>query len=106
MDLEQFYNEIKTDKEKFSRWDFPVLNLVEKRKKTLEIGSGSGFFAAHITKCDIPVTCVDLSDYNINKCRERGLSTFKVNIEKEPLPFHNDMFYQVVMVEVIDFSYC
>jgi len=72
--------------------------------KVLDIGSGVGVFADalhEVGNCD--VTCVDISQYAVDKCLDRGFDAIKLDVDSGLLPskFKNQFDY-VVSTELIE----
>ena len=58
------------------------LSLLEEEGKStlIDIGAGTGVHAKYFQERGIDVTCIDLSPALIEKCREKGLKSYEVNI--------------------------
>lgn len=67
----------------------------------LDIGSGDGFFLKSLGTYQRKVA-VDFSQSAIDKCKSKGLEAFKVDVEKESLPFKNKEFDCVFLIDVLE----
>jgi len=101
MDLDKFYKQSEVRKTHLSTWEIPGISLIGKYNEMLEIGAGSGLFSSLINRNN-NVTCIDLSDKNIDKLKKLGFQSYKINIEKQKLPFNDNTFDKVIMFEVIE----
>ena len=54
--------------------------------KILDVGSGTGNHALFFKQKGFDVLCLDISDSMLEKCREKGLDTIKMDIENITLP--------------------
>lgn len=102
MKIDEFYSNKKLQKNKMSIWEKPVLPLVKRNKRILEIGSGSGHFTGIIKKLGNNVSGIDISKANVKKQKEAGLDSYCIDIEKDKLPFPDNSFDQIIMLEVIE----
>ncbi|MBS3088721.1 class I SAM-dependent methyltransferase [Candidatus Pacearchaeota archaeon] len=66
------------------------INEIEKtfprNSKILDLGSGTGNHAFVFKQKNHDVLCLDISEKMLNKCKEKGLKTIKMDIEKLSLP--------------------
>lgn len=54
--------------------------------KILDLGSGSGIHAKFFADKGFDVTCLDISEPLLEKCRQRGLKTIQMDLEELILP--------------------
>lgn len=89
-----------------------IINLIKKimgegeiKEKGLDAGCGDGMFALAFKRAfKIPVLGVDMVDKALNKARKKGIIVKKGNIETR-IPFPNEYFSVVTLVEVIEHLY-
>lgn len=62
--------------------DFLMKNL--RGKKILDVGSGPGNYAIYFKEKGFNVTCLDVSQKMVDKCKEKGLIAIKGDIENPP----------------------
>lgn len=63
-----------------------VILRFPKSAKILDLGSGPGNHALFFEKNGFDVLCLDISDKMLAKCKEKGLKTIKMDIEKLSFP--------------------
>jgi 2-polyprenyl-3-methyl-5-hydroxy-6-metoxy-1,4-benzoquinol methylase len=103
MSKENYYRNIKTAKEGFNLWDYPVLGLIRPGSRILELGAGSGYFAEYIMRnMSCETICADISVDNLEQCKKRGLAAVRHNFEVDTLPFQECSFDQIIFVETIE----
>ena len=58
------------------------LNLLNAEGKTrlIDIGSGTGIHGSFFQEQGIDVTCVDISPANVEKCKEKGLESYVLDV--------------------------
>lgn len=101
MNISQYYEGIEDNKHNLSVWEIPVLSFIGTGNNILEIGAGSGVLTRILYEKN-DVSCIDLSLSNVNRLRGDNLDAYQVNIETQPLPFMDNTFDKVVMIEVIE----
>ena len=69
--------------------------------RVLELGGGIGEFARRLRQRGLAVTFTDLSENNIADARSDGFEAVHLDLNY-PLPFDNDVFDGVAMLEVIE----
>jgi len=99
--ISQYYESIEDNKHNLSIWEIPVLSIIGDGNSILEIGAGSGVLTRILHKTN-NVSCIDLSLSNVNKLIENGLNAYQINIESQPLPFPDNTFDKIIMIEVIE----
>ena len=87
--------------EKGSRVDI-ALKLLESGDKLLDVGCGDGTLGYYAKAKYKEVYGVDISEKALNIARKRGVITFKVDLNKEALPFSNNFFDAVTCLDVIE----
>jgi len=68
--------------------------------KVLELGCGLGDLMEHLNNNGCQVTGIEISDYALATCRERGLDVMKSNAEE--LPFADNSFDWVISQHVLE----
>ncbi|MBU0579714.1 MAG: class I SAM-dependent methyltransferase, partial [Candidatus Margulisbacteria bacterium] len=105
MNLSQkkYYQQVNTNKTGLSLWEYPVLPHIVKGSKILELGGGNGFFAEYLTNnFQADVTVVELSDNNIQALAKKNIKYCQADLEKAELPFAENSFDCIIMLEVIE----
>ncbi len=74
-----------------------------KSGKVLDVGCGDGLFLTMLK--DVDSEGVDISREGIEKCREKGLKVSLCDFSKDKLPFLNDEFDNVVVLDVLEHLY-
>lgn len=104
----RFYDEIWQAKGKFkdvasegSRLEV-ASQLIGKCERLLDIGCGEGLLATLTKGRYEEFFGVDISKVALEIAKSRGVRTFCVNIDAEPLPFPDDSFDCVVSLDVIE----
>lgn len=79
--------------------------LIQTRKKLglklIDIGCGSCEMSIYARNIGYSVTSIDISDRDLKLARELGFDSIKVDLNK-PLPFSDNIFDGVLMLEVIE----
>jgi len=107
--MEEEYNKIWEKKtnldrpivEKGSRIDV-ALKLLERGDRLLDIGCGDGTLGYYAKTKYKEVYGVDISEKAIDIARKRGIKTFKIDLNKETLPFPDNYFDAVTCLDVIE----
>jgi SAM-dependent methyltransferase len=68
------------DWKKHQRQRFLNLLNAEGKTKLIDIGSGTGIHGNFFQEQGIDVTCVDISPANVEKCKEKGLESYVLNV--------------------------
>lgn len=63
-----------------------LITMLPKGVKVLDLGSGTGNHALFLKNHGFDVLCVDISDKMLEKCREKGLKTRKMDFEELKFP--------------------
>jgi SAM-dependent methyltransferase len=66
------------------------LQAADHGKKMVDLGSGPGHQATYLQKNGCAVTCIDISDEMVRKCKEKGLEAYVMDfftLELEPASF-------------------
>lgn len=85
-----------------------VLKLLKrhgvKACRYLDLGHGNGVFTLEIANLveAREIVGVDVSEQALSTARGKGIKTFKVDLETDPLPFPNDYFDLVTAIEVVE----
>ncbi|MDI3501051.1 MAG: hypothetical protein PWP22_822 [Thermoanaerobacter sp.] len=87
--------------EKGSRVDV-ALKLLEKGDRLLDVGCGDGTLGYHAKNMYNEIYGVDISEKALKIARKRGVITFKVDLNKDKLPFQDNFFDAVTCLDVIE----
>lgn len=87
--------------EKGSRIDI-ALKLLESGDKLLDIGCGDGTLGYYAKTKYKEVYGVDISEKALDIAKNRGVITFKVDLNKDRLPFPDDYFDAVTCLDVLE----
>lgn len=87
-DLVHSYDSAAEERDKFevSDWkkdlrsNFLGLLNEEGKSKLIDIGAGTGIHAKFFHDHRIDVTCIDLSPAHVQKCKDKGLKSFIINV--------------------------
>lgn len=86
-----------------------VIKLLNKHgisaERYLDLGCGDGELTlqiAHLVKAK-EVVGVDISEEALEKARDRSIKTYKIDLEKDPLPFMDNYFDLITAVEVLEY---
>ncbi|MBU3968908.1 methionine biosynthesis protein MetW [Patescibacteria group bacterium] len=71
--------------------------------RVLDIGCGDGLFLEMLK--NVTSEGVDISEEGIKKCIEKGLNVFLCDFSKDRLPFSDNEFDYVVMLDVLEHLY-
>lgn len=82
-----------------------TVDMVENGQKVLDIACGDGLLMSALKKNGAVVSGVDISEEAVRKCKEKGLDVSVVDIATEKLPFGNDTFNTVTMLDVLEHLY-
>ena len=63
-----------------------VCSVIPKNSKIFDLGSGSGNHAIFLKNKGFDVTCFDISEKMLQKCKEKGLKTIKGDFENINIP--------------------
>lgn len=80
----------------------PILNFITPKSKVLDLGCGDGSLGFQLIKmkgCE--VSGIDLSEEEVQKAKERGVSASVGDLEKG-LAFPNDSFDYVILCDVLE----
>jgi len=69
-----------SDWKKHQRQRFLNLLNAEGKTKLIDIGSGTGIHGNFFQEQGIDVTCVDISPANVEKCKEKGLESYILDV--------------------------
>lgn len=75
-----------------------------KAHKILDLGCGMGSFTIEVAKYvgGLIIIGVDISDYALDKAKEKGIDVVKVDLESSPLPFRDNCFDLALAIEVVE----
>ncbi len=79
-----------------------IVELVGSSQKVLDVGAGEGKIALSVMQAGNTVVGVDIAQGNVEKLAKRGIEAYRVDAEKEKLPFKNGTFDVVVAGEIIE----
>lgn len=71
-------------------------------KRVLDLGCGMGEFSDILKERDFEVICLDGAERCYKYVLAKGFESYKINLEKEKLPFIDNSFDLVVSLEVIE----
>jgi len=83
------------------QWTVETFLATCSRKRVLEIGCGDGGII-QLLKGTNEVFGVDASETGIVKLREKGIEGFVLDVSTEPLPFSDDTFDVVIILETLE----
>jgi methionine biosynthesis protein MetW len=79
-----------------------VNRVVEPGKRLLDLGCGDGVLGNLLKNKFNEVAGVDVSDQALAIAKQRGLATYRVNIDEEPLPFPDATFDAITCLDLIE----
>lgn len=82
-----------------------TIKMVEKGQKVLDIACGDGLLLRALAQKGALVSGVDISEEGVRKCKEKGLDVSVVDIATESLPFPDQTFDTVIMLDVLEHLY-
>lgn len=93
--------------EKDANFSYFLRSILEKKeniKSVLDIGCGKGGFLAACYQSGISdLYGVDISQYALGVAKKlKGAKLYKVNLEKDPLPFGNNQFDCVAAIDIVE----
>lgn len=103
-----------TKKFEDARWKTRTQSFVFRHKKALElikgskvldIGSGDGIFLEALRKRGVTAKGVDISEEAVKKCQARGFEAVCHDVSAGKLPFKDDEFDEVVMLDILEHLY-
>ena len=77
-------------------------HVVEPGKRLLDLGCGDGVLGNLLKTKFNEVTGVDVSDQALAVAKQRGLATYRVNVDEEPLPFSDATFDAITCLDLIE----
>lgn len=80
----------------------PVLKLIGRNKKVLDIGCYEGTISKCIADNNNEVYGIDISESAVKLAKEKGIDARVVDVEEEELPFSDGFFDVVAVAEVIE----
>lgn len=99
----EYYQQVNSNKDRLSFWEYPVLSHIVKGSKVLELGGGDGFFAEYLIKnYQVDATVVELSEKNIQALAKKNIKHHQIDLEKAKMPFEDNSFDCIIMLEVIE----
>lgn len=69
-----------SDWKKRQRQRFLKLLMADGKTRLIDIGSGTGIHGSFFQEQGIDVTCVDISPANVERCKEKGLESYVLDI--------------------------
>ncbi|MFX0135401.1 MAG: class I SAM-dependent methyltransferase [Candidatus Hodarchaeota archaeon] len=87
--------------EKGSRRDI-ASKLVNGGERILDIGCGNGILLTLVKSKYRELYGIDISNYALSIAKKHGVKTFKIDLNKEKLPFKDNFFDMVVCLDVIE----
>ena len=82
-----------------------ALKMVKTGQKVLDIACGDGLLLRALAQKGAMVSGIDFSEEGVRKCREKGLDVSVVDVATGPIPFQDDMFDVVTMLDVLEHFY-
>lgn len=82
-----------------------TLEMIYAGQNVLDIGCGDGLLLGALIKKGVSASGVDLSEEAVKKCKEKGFSSSVVDVSSEALPFKDNTFDTVVMLDVLEHVY-
>jgi 2-polyprenyl-3-methyl-5-hydroxy-6-metoxy-1,4-benzoquinol methylase len=79
-----FYEKLQSISPSYYHWNWEhgeAFNVIKKNDYVLDIGCGSGFFLEGIKEKTVNVKGLEYNDLALKKCKERGITAIKSNIE-------------------------
>jgi methionine biosynthesis protein MetW len=76
--------------------------VVEPGKRLLDLGCGDGVLGSLLKDRFNEVAGVDISDQALSRAKQRGLTTYRVNVDEEPLPFPDSTFDAITCLDLIE----
>ena len=76
--------------------------IVKPGNNLLDLGCGDGVLGELLKPRFKAVAGVDVSEEALAFAKQRGLSTYRVNVDQEPLPFGDAMFDTVTCIDLIE----
>jgi methionine biosynthesis protein MetW len=73
--------------------------------RILDLGCGDGLFLDILKKKKVYGVGLDISEISVSKAREKGLDAKQFDFTKDLLPFENNSFDTVVMLDVLEHLY-
>jgi methionine biosynthesis protein MetW len=79
-----------------------VLNQLPEGTQLLDIGCGNGNISALFLNRKCRVTGLDISTLALEKAKRRGIITVSWDLNNYPLPFDNDSFEVITIIDVLE----
>lgn len=82
-----------------------TLEIIKEEQSVLDVGCGDGLLMEALIKKGSLVVGIDLSEEGVRKCKEKGLTASVLDVSSEVLPFQNNAFDTVVILDVLEHLY-
>jgi len=79
-----------------------AIRVVDPGKRFLDLGCSDGVLAEQLTSRFADTYGLDISETALAVARKRGIQTFHVNVDLEPLPFENGYFSAITCLDLIE----
>lgn len=73
--------------------------------RVLDVGCGDGLFLGMLNKKGFEAYGVDMSEDGVRKCREKGLDAVVYDASRGKLPFDNNVFDSVSLLDILEHLY-
>ena len=105
MSVEKFENEKWQKKEQGINFRIKAALAMVGKGPILDLGCGDGIFLELLKKKGIAGEGLDISEVAVGKTRDKGLSAVQFDFSQKPLPFIDNSFEAVVLLDVLEHLY-